>query len=289
MPSRRDFLRWSTAGAATSLLAGRSLAETPTTAKDASLEPAPQRAYELGLASYTMQMFSLDQALDATRKVGLKHICLNPLHLPLDSAPEQIAAAAAKVREAGLDLHATGGVDIKSPADIDQAMNYAKVAGMRIIVARPLPKLLPLLNEKVQQYDVQIAIHNHGPDCEFYPVPDAAYERIKRLDRRIGLCIDIGHTVRSGGDPIRATEQFADRLIEMHMKDIADTGGRAVEVGRGILDIPRLLATLDKVRFKGIVSFEFEKDPSDPLPGLAESVGYVRGALAAMSGIARDR
>ena len=138
------------------------------------------------------------------------------------------------------------------------------------------------MNEKVQKYDIRVAIHNHGPGDKVFPTPDVAYEKIKKLDRRIGLCIDIGHTARNGIDPSRAAEQFADRLLDVHMKDIheATAAGHGVEIGRGVFDIPKFLRTLDKIGYAGFVSFEFEKDPNDPLPGLAESVGYVRGVLA---------
>ena len=80
--------------------------------------------------------------------------------------------------------------------------------------------MLPHINEKVQEHDIRLAIHNHGPGDKIFPTPDLAYERIKDLDRRVGLCIDIGHTIRIGGDPYRAAEQFADRLFDIHMKDV---------------------------------------------------------------------
>ena len=141
---------------------------------------------------------------------------------------------------------------------------------------------LPRINEKVQRYNIRVAIHNHGPGDKHFPRPGDAYEKIKDLDRRIGLCIDIGHTVRVGDDLNRATEHFADRLLDVHIKDesAATPAGHAVEIGRGVIDIPGFLRTLEKVRYKGFVSFEYEKDSKDPLPGLAESVGYVRGVLA---------
>jgi inosose dehydratase len=127
-----------------------------------------------------------------------------------------------------------------------------------------------------------VAIHNHGPGDKVYPTPDVIYAKIKDLDPRIGLCIDIGHTLRNGMDPSKAAEQFADRLFDIHIKDIneATARGHGVEVGRGVIDIPGFLRTLDKIRYSGKVSFEYEKDSADPLAGLAESVGYVRGVLA---------
>ena len=102
------------------------------------------------------------------------------------------------------------------------------------------------------------------------------------LDQRIGLCIDIGHTKRLGLDPSEAAKKYADRLHDVHIKDVsAETAeGSTIEIGRGVIDIPKFLRTLQKIDYQGNVSFEFEKDGKDPLPGVAESVGYVRGVLS---------
>ena len=216
-----------------------------------------------------------------TNRLDLKHISLSA-HLPVNSKPAHIAQVVAKVKAAGLDLYGSGVIDMDDAADVEQAFEYAKAAGIRIILGRPKPEMLPLVNVKVQKHNICVAIHNHGPGDTLYPVPEAAYEKIKSLDRRIGLCIDIGHAVRSGDDPSRTAEQFADRLLDVHMKDVtaATKSGAAIEIGRGVIDIPRFLRTLERVHYAGMVSFEFEKDRTDPLPGLAESVGYVRGVLA---------
>ncbi len=241
--------------------------------------------FELGLASYTLRKFDLDEALQMTKRVGLRHICFKDVHLPLDSSPKQIREVVAKVKDAGLDLYAGGVINMERAEQVHQAFAYAKAAGMRVIIGKPVPELLPLVEKKVKEYDIKVAIHNHGPTDEIYPVPATAYEKIKGLDRRIGLCNDIGHTMRAGVDPSVSIEKYADRLHDVHMKDVsaADAEGSAVEVGRGVIDIPRVLRTLMKIGYAGIVSFEYEKDENDPLPGLAESVGYTKGVLAALT------
>ncbi len=239
---------------------------------------------KLGLASYTLRKFELDEAMAMTKRLELKYIALKSVHLPLDSATEEIEKVVKKVKEAGLVLYGGGVIYMKNEAQVHQAFDYAKTAGMKIIIAMPSPDLLPLVNKKVQQYDIKLAIHNHGPEDGNYPTPSAAYEQIRDLDSRIGLCNDIGHTQRAGVDPSISAERFADRLFDVHIKDVsqASASGGAVEVGRGVVDIPGFLRTLLNMNYNGIVSFEYEKDADDPLPGLAESVGYVRGALAAI-------
>lgn len=269
------------AGAAASLAAAGNLpAQEPSRPAEAPKRPA----LKLGLASYTTKDFSLDQTLTMTTRVGLKYICLKSFHLRLESTPEQIAQAVEKVKAAGIELYGGGVIGMSKPADVERAFEYAKAAGMKTIVGVPHPDVLPLVNEKVQKYDIRVAIHNHGPGDKTYPMPESAYEKIKTLDKRIGLCIDIGHTLRIGADPIRDAQRFADRLLDVHIKDVTagTPAGKTVEIGRGVIDIPKFLRTLLQINFTGVCSFEYEKDPKDPLAGLAESVGYVRGALAAL-------
>jgi len=283
MPTRRQFLQWTGAGAAASAMAGVGVKDS-FAARPRRVKTLAEQTFHLALASYTFRKFPLDKALAMTARVGLKRICLKDFHLPLGSTPGQIAQAAAKVKAAGIDLFGCGVVSMPKPADVDRAFEYAKAAGMRMIIAMPSFEVLPLIDEKVKMYDIRVAIHNHGPGDKFFPLPGAAYEKIKGLDRRVGLCIDIGHTVRAGGDPIRAAEQYADRLFDVHIKDVSEATakGRTIEAGRGVIDIPRFLRTLKRTGYTGNLSFEFEEDPDDPLPGLAESVGYVRGVLAAI-------
>jgi len=284
--SRREFLQVAGIGAAASLVgAGSSAAQSRARRQAPPAVPqAGKCPFELGMASYTLRKFDLEQTLAMTNRVGLKYICFKDFHLKMDSTPEQIQATVQKVKDAGLILYGGGVIYMRNEDQVRQAFEYAKAAGMKVIVGVPVPETLPLVDKLVKQYDIKVAIHNHGPTDKVYPVPATAYEKIKDLDKRIGLCDDIGHTMRAGVDPCESAEKFADRLLDVHVKDVsaAEAKGSAVEVGRGVIDIPRYIRTLVKIKYSGILSFEYEKDADDPLPGLAESVGYVRGVMAAV-------
>ncbi|MHC4124075.1 MAG: sugar phosphate isomerase/epimerase family protein [Planctomycetota bacterium] len=245
--------------------------------------PTNRKMLKFGLASYTFRKFKIDETLTMTKQLGLKYICLKSFHLPLESSKEQILEVVSKVKKAGIELYGGGVIQMKNEVEINRAFEYAKLAGMKVIIAVPNPELLELVNRKIKEYDIKVAIHNHGPTDKLYPTPESAYERIKKLDKRFGLCIDIGHTQRAGVDPSEAAEKFAERLLDVHIKDVtaAKAEGKTVEIGRGIIDIPKFVRTLQKIKYSNIASFEYEKDATDPLAGLAESVGYVRGILAA--------
>ena len=137
----------------------------------------------------------------------------------------------------------------------------------------------------VKEFDIKLAIHNHGPeDKGFFPSPYDVMRAVEKFDQRIGLCIDVGHTARAGVDPAESILKCHERLYDLHMKDISALGNKntPIEGGRGILDSKSILAALLKINYQGLVGFEYEKDAKDPVPGLAESVGYIKGLLAAM-------
>lgn len=279
--SRREFLRIASIGAAASLAGVPGLSASATHAQD-RMSKKPR--FHLGMASYTLRKFDLDQALKMTSQVGLEYIALKSMHLPLDSSPEKIKGVVAKVKDAGLKLYGGGVIYMNNEAEVRQAFAYAKTAGMKVIIGVPKYDLLPLVNDLVKEYDIMVAIHNHGPTDKVYPIPATAYEKVKDLDKRIGLCNDIGHTTRAGVDISESARKYADRLLDVHIKDVtsATAKGGTCEVGRGVIDIPKFIRTLIDIDYTGIVSFEYEKDADDPMPGLAESVGYVRGVMASV-------
>jgi sugar phosphate isomerase/epimerase len=275
--SRRRFL--GLAGAASLAAAGGSFLQAGEAGQGDS---GTNAKFPLGLASYTLRKFGLDETLAMTKRLGLEYICFKSFHLPLEATPGEIAAAVEKVKQAGLILYGGGVIGMKTAEEVDRAFDYAKAAGMKTIVGVPAPDLLPDVEKKVKEYDIQVAIHNHGPGDKIYPTPQAAYEKIQGLDRRIGLCVDIGHTVRYGEDAVETTRKCADRILDVHLKDVtaASREGHACPAGRGVIDLVGFLKALIQIGFAGVASFEYEADPSDPLPGLAESVGYTRGILA---------
>ena len=239
---------------------------------------------KLSMASYTFREFGLEETLLMTKRLGLTRICFKSFHLPLESTENEIMAVAKKVKDSGLDLYGCGVVYMKNEEEVERAFNYTKAAGMRMIIGVPNHELLELVNDKVKEYNIQVAIHNHGPGDKLYPTPESIFEKIKGLDSRIGLCLDIGHTQRSGINPSDSALKYADRLLDVHFKDVTSSTkeGGAVEVGRGVIDIPQFFRTLLKINYSGIASLEYEKDGRDPLPGAAESVGYANGVLSVL-------
>jgi len=271
--SRRAFLGTAAAAAAAAMVPRGVLAS-----------PRP-RGLKVGLASYSLRKFSLDQALAMCQAMDVRYITLKDVHLPMTATPDEIKAAVAKVRAAGIELMGGGVIYMKNDeAAVRRAFEYAKTAGFPLIVGAPDPDAVPLVERFVREYGIPLAIHNHGPEDKSYPAPQDALKLIKDRDRRLGLCMDVGHTVRAGADPVKTVAECGERLMDLHVKDLrsATDSESQVEVGKGLVDFPGLIRALHQRRFSGHVALEYEINEDHPEAGIRESLAYLRGVVDAV-------
>ncbi|HKC11589.1 MAG TPA: sugar phosphate isomerase/epimerase [Vicinamibacteria bacterium] len=246
----------------------------------------PWRGFKAGVASYTLRKFPLEAAIRSIQRVGLRYVSIKDFHLPLNSTPEERRSVAARFKEAGITPLSCGNVTMENDAaSVRRAFEYARDVGVPTIVCSPHPDSMPILEAMVKEFDIRLAIHNHGPEDKRFPSPYDVWKAVERYDRRIGLCIDVGHTARAKVDPAEAIRRCRERLYDVHIKDIDSTApdGKTVEGGRGVLDLGAILRALLQVGYPHLLSFEYEKDQDDPLPGLAETVGYTKGLLAGLA------
>jgi len=266
-----------------SAFAGLSSPADSTGADDERRGGDPWRGLKVGVASYSFSRLPLDATIQGIRRAGVSFVSIKDAHLPLKSTAKQRKTVVRKFREAGITPLSCGVITLPdAEAAIRNAFEYARDAELPTIVCKPTRPSLPLLDKLVKEYDIRLAIHNHGPEDKVWPSPYDAWEAIQSFDPRIGVCIDVGHTTRCGVDPSEAIHKCASRLYDLHLKDLVSTDAKAkvVEVGRGVLDIPKILASLREINYAHLIGLEHEKDMNDPLPGMAESFGYIRGVLA---------
>jgi sugar phosphate isomerase/epimerase len=195
-----------------------------------------------------------------------------------------IEKAVALCKDKGITLYGGGVIYMKTKEEVDQAFEYAKTAGMEMIIGVPNHELLEYVEGKVKAYDIKLAIHNHGPGDKLYPSAESAFVLIKDMDKRMGLCIDIGHTKRIGRDPEQDVKDFYNRVFDIHIKDVtaAASDGKTCIIGRGVINFPSFLKAVIKLGYSGTLALEYEAEGNDPLPGMMESFGYVKGILATM-------
>ena len=237
--------------------------------------------FKIGCAGYTFAKYNLDDSLKIMDRVNVRYMSLKDFHLPINASDEKIAEVLGKFKDRKITPYGVGPIYMKSEAEVNNAFAYAKKVGVKLIIGVPDYELLPLVEKKVKEYDFKVAIHIHGPDIKVFPVASDVWEHVKDLDERLGICLDIGHTVRSGLDLIEDVKKYSSRIYDMHVWDVnkADKSGWCVEAGRGLIDFAKLFNTLREVNYTGVCSLEYAKDMSDVLPGVAESIGYFNGVL----------
>jgi sugar phosphate isomerase/epimerase len=253
-------------------------------------KPSP---IHLGLASYTFRNFTRDQMIGYMKQLNVTALNAKDVkdHLPMD--PEGEAKALADYAAAGIKLHAAGTIYFPKDEDDDirSKFEYCKRAGISVIVSGdPAPETLPRIEKFVKEYDIRIAIHNHGPEDKLWHSPLDVLKVVKNFDPRIGCCIDIGHTVRAGTDVVKAIHEVGPRLYNMHAKDLTSFQSKEsqVAVGDGTMPMREIFQALIAVNYKGFVDLEYEVHANDPMPGAMASFAYMRGVLAGMGYLTHD-
>jgi sugar phosphate isomerase/epimerase len=247
----------------------------------------PRLPIQLGLCSYTFRNFTRAQLIGYMKQLNIKDLNAKDVkdHLPSDPAGE--AQALADYKAAGIRLHAVGAIYFQkaSEQDIRSKFEYARRAGVSVIVAGdPTRQNLPDIQRFAQQYDIKIAIHNHGPEDKLWPSPLDILTDINGMDERIGCCIDVGHTVRAGTDVVKAIHAVGSRLFDVHMKDLTDFHDKEsqVAVGEGKMPVEQIFEALRAIRYPGFVDLEYEVHADDPMPGVTKSFATMRDVIAKM-------
>jgi inosose dehydratase len=255
------------------------------TAKAAKTEGPAFRGLKVGLTSYSTRKLTLEMTLTALKAIDVHYISLKDMHLPLSSTLEERQATRKMCQKFGIEILGCGVIYLKNDeAGIRHALDYTRDIGAPVATVSFEPETLPVVNRVIKDYDLMVAIHNHGPGDKNFPSPLGVFDAVKSLDRKIGCCVDVGHTARLGVDPVEALRKCAPRLYGIHIKDLSDTSAKArgVPVGTGALDVVGMLRALADMRFSQLVALEYEVDADNPVPGMAESFGFMRGALAAI-------
>ena len=239
--------------------------------------------FKIGVAGYSYRKFNLDQTLQFLKDMGVKYFSVKDWWLPLDSTQEQIDAFKAKCASYGVEGYILGPIYMHNQAEADRAFAYAARYGSKMFIGVPDYDLLPYVIQKVKETGIKVAIHTHGPDGAAFPDIRTVVEMVKDPSLGVGCCMDLGHTFRSGYDVAKDIRKYGKWIYDVHIKDeTAPTkAGQTWEMGRGVMEFKPIIKAFRKIGYKGVISVEFEKNGDNPHPGVAESIGYLRGVMDA--------
>lgn len=267
MTTRRTFL---TSAAAATLTGPAAFAKAP---------------FVLGVASYSLRNLSRADAIAAIQKLNVHHVSIKEFHLRYTSTPEEIAAARKEFAAAKIKILSGGNIDLKGDdATLRKMFEYAKASGMPMMVCAPSMKTLPMVERLVKEFNIRAAIHNHGPEDKHFPTPQRVLDAVRTMDPRMGLCIDIGHTVRTGADVVESIQVAgqAGRLFDLHVKDLKDLRDAKSQcaVGEGAMPVKEVFLALKKLNFRGGAMLEYEINADAPVPGMEKSFAFMRQVVA---------
>ena len=274
--SRRNFIATSSTLLTSAALFGDTLL--------GSALPNKQPRISLGIQLYSLREFSLEAALDHAKQIGFTQVEFYSKMLPLDSTAEQIADVRKKVADRGLSISAHGVNRFTKDAAANRKLfEFAKAVGIPTITADPDPDSFANLNDLVKEFDIRVAIHNHGPKHRYNKAIDVLYA-VEKFDPRIGACADLGHYIRSGEKPTEVIRLLKGRLYGIHLKDFAEMQDKAkgVVLGKGHLDCQGVVDALLAVDFpvNGAFSLEYEENPKDPIAEIKECFAVANAAVS---------
>jgi sugar phosphate isomerase/epimerase len=265
-------------------IAGLSLAPTPAAAK---IEQEPW-GLKLGVASYSLRSFDRAKAIEMLKALNITWLSIKDFHLKATDTPEQLQAGRKEFDAAGFKVTSGGNINLQADTEegLRKQFEYAKNCGFPMMVCAPKHENIKIVEKLVKEYNIRIAIHNHGPEDKHFPTPQSVLDVVRKLDKRCGLCMDIGHSARTGVDVVKSLAEAGDRLFDVHVKDLRDLMNKdsQCDVGDGAMPFPAMFKQLKKMGFTGCINLEYEINAKDPLPGMQRSFSYMRGVLAGLAG-----
>ena len=271
--SRRHFIAGSAAA-----LAGLRAGFAQTSGKNAP--------FKLGVASYSLRKLSRADAIRALQTLNVTYVNIKEFHAPIKGTPEEWKQARRDFESAGITILGVGNITMtkNDEGEIRRNFDYAKTLGAPLIVMAPSHQTVPVIEKFVKEYNIKAAIHNHGPEDKHFPAPKDVLDAVKGMDKRMGLCIDVGHTTRTGADVVEWIRIAGKegRLHDLHIKDLADlmVSKSQVAVGEGKMPVREIFAELLRQKFRGGVMLEYEINADNPVPGMQKSFDYMRRVLS---------
>jgi inosose dehydratase len=240
---------------------------------------------KVGMTSYSTRKLSVDDTIACCRRVGIQYIALKDVHLKLTSTQEERSSMRKKFADSGIQIVGCGVIYLRknTEEEVRTAFEYARDIGAKTITIGVNRETVPTVSKVIKDFDLLAAIHNHGPQDKLGAFsPMDVLEWLAAADKKIGVCMDVGHTFRCGVDPAMVASKHGPRLYDIHIKDISEATAKAkgAPLGRGVIDIVGLLKALVKNRYAHLVALEYEGEGDNLVASIAECIAFERGVLS---------
>lgn len=276
MFTRRNFLKTTVAAS----LGGAVLSTLPGEAVAADA----YAGFRMGIQSYSLRGFDAKKAAQVTKNLGLHYWEAYPGHIAVSTVPKQVAESKAILEQADIKMIAFGVVEFdENETKARTFFDFAKAMGIETLSANPQKTngTFDLLDKLVAEYEINIAIHNHGPNARYDKIDDVT-KWVKGRHPRVGACVDTGHYLRSRENPVEAMDRLRDRLYGVHLKDVRDAKIMTI-LGEGDLDVVGCLKLLKEIKYGHSLALEYEENHQNPVSDLEVCLSTVRKAIKKIS------
>ena len=234
--------------------------------------------FKMGLQTYTLRDFDFDTTLGHLKTLGIRYAEFFSKQLPITDDAARIEAAKEKLKAHGVQILSWGVQRFtKDAADTKKSFAFAKAMGFSVYSASPTPDSFESLAELSKESGIKIAIHNHGPEDKTYGRLEQVQKAVEKWPVEIGSCVDTGHVLRIGEDPVKWIQALGPRVHDVHIKDFSDAKTEHV-LGKGKLDIPGVLKALKEVKYQGNLALEYEVNGPKLIEDVKECLAAVREA-----------
>ncbi len=286
--NRREFVVAALAGLASATFAGSSARAALAALSSAGADPT------LGIQSFTLRRYALEPMLDVLVSLGIRQVELIPdleilfysfgSHFPVTDDAAEIDRVVRAVSSRDLSISASGVHSISDAEHAKQLFEFAARARIPLLTISPSDDVLDALDRLCLEHPtVRLGIHNHGPWTRYDKIADVEATLAGRAPN-FGACVDTGHFIRSGEDPVEALLRLGPRVHGVHLKDHESAGffASGCLLGEGKLDLIAFFRALREVGFgpDRAMSLELERDSDGLLDDVAACIGSAEKAAA---------
>lgn len=252
--------------------------------------------WQLGVSGWGLHRFTLFEAIEKVQALGLsaydglsfqKVSSEISMHFDASLPPEDLERIIAKLAQHGVTIPVF--YYAKMPQDeagCRKVFDFGRRLGIKTFVSEPAVESLDLLEEFCERYEINLALHNHGPkQSPHYWSPSKVLEHCRGRSRRIGVCPDTGYWIRAGVDPVKGIRQIGDRLITIQLHDLNEKSpaGHDVPWGRGIGEVDQVFSELLRLQLDPtLIGLEYSYDFEDNLPEMRSSIAYFKQCIEKM-------
>jgi len=247
--------------------------------------------WRFGVTMWGLHKNTLYEGIDKTRELGLSYIGglsfqkvskEMPKNFDCNLSDEELTQVRLKMDDAGVRMPTFFYARI--PGDEEgcrKVFEFGRKLGVETFISEPPPESLDVIERFCDEYDIRLAIHNHGPkQSPVYWQPEGILKVCEGRSKRVGACPDTGYWIRSGIDPVEGIRKLSDRLITIQPHDLNELSeeGHDVPWGTGKAEFEKLLQEIRHLGIKPtLIGLEYSYDYEDNMPEMAECVEFING------------